>query len=71
VVPEGIVTDGRNGVVIAGHDPSQYAAALRRLADPQIRAAMSEANLEDVRRFSIEPTAANYAAVAESFADIQ
>lgn len=70
-VPEGIVTDGRNGVVIAGHDPSQYAAALRRLADPQIRAAMSEANLEDVRRFSIEPTAANYAAVAKSFADIQ
>ena len=37
-VPSGIVTDGRNGVVITGHDPSQYAAALRLLADPQTRA---------------------------------
>lgn len=70
-VPPGIVTDNRNGIVIAGHDPSKYAAALMRLANPEIRAAMSEANREDVRRFNIEPTAANYAAVAESFADIQ
>ncbi len=70
-VPPGIVTDGRNGVVIAGHDPSEYAAALIRLADSQTRAAMAEANREDVCRFSIEPTAANYAAVAESSADSQ
>ncbi len=70
-VPPGIVTDGRNGVVVPGHDPSQYAAALRLLADAQTRAEMSEANRKDVRRFSIEPTAAAYAAVAESFADIQ
>jgi glycosyltransferase involved in cell wall biosynthesis len=70
-LPTGIVADGRNGVVIAGHDPSHYAAALRRLADPRTRAAMAEANREDARRFSIESTGAGYAAVAESFAAIQ
>jgi glycosyltransferase involved in cell wall biosynthesis len=70
-VPPGIVADGRNGVVIAGHDPSHYAAALRRLADPRIRAAMAEANRQDVRRFSIESMGASYAAAAESFAGIQ
>jgi glycosyltransferase involved in cell wall biosynthesis len=70
-VPPGIVADGRNGVVITGHDPSRYAAALRRLADRRIRAAMTEANLEDVRRFTINSMGADYAAVAESFAGIQ
>ena len=70
-VGPGIVADGRNGVVIAGHDPSDYAAALRRLADPRTRAAMAEANREDVRRFSIESTGAGYVAVAESFALVQ
>ena len=67
----GIVTDGRNGAVIAGHDPSRYAGALRRLADPAIRAAMGEANREDVRRFNIEAAGAGYASVAESLAGIQ
>ena len=70
-VPSGIVTDGRNGKVVTGHDPSQYAAALRLLADPHTRAIMSKANLDDVRLFNIGPTAADYAAVAASFAGIQ
>jgi glycosyltransferase involved in cell wall biosynthesis len=70
-VGPGIVADGRNGVVIAGHDPSRYAAALRRLADPAIRAAMAEANREDAQRFSIESAGAGYATVAESLAGIQ
>jgi glycosyltransferase involved in cell wall biosynthesis len=70
-VGAGIVTDGRNGVVIAGHDPSRYAEALRRLADPAIRAVMAEVNREDARRFSIESAGAGYAAVAESLAGIQ
>ena len=39
----GIVIDDRKGAVIAGHDPSKYAEALMRLANPAIRAAMSEA----------------------------
>ncbi len=64
----GIVTDGRNGVVVCGHDPSRYAEALRRLADPAVRAAMAAANQEDARRFSIESAGAGYAAVAESIA---
>ncbi len=69
-VPAGIVTDGRNGAVIAGHDPSRYAAALRRLADPGTRAAMAETNRDDAGRFSIESAGAGYVAVAESFAAI-
>jgi len=70
-VPAGIVTDGRNGVVITGHNPSRYAAALTDLADDAIRAAMSKAALEDVRYFSADSMTAAYVAVAESFAGIQ
>jgi glycosyltransferase involved in cell wall biosynthesis len=70
-IGSGIVTDGRNGVVISGHDPSRYAEALRRLADPALRAVMGRANLEDARRFSIESAGAGYAAVAESLAGSQ
>ena len=70
-IDPGIVTDSRNGVVIAGHDPSRYAEALRLLADPAVRAAMAWANVEDSGRFSIEPAGADYAAVAESLAGIQ
>lgn len=71
VVPPGIVTDGRNGVVIDGHDPAQYAAALRRLADPELRASMAQTNRRDAARFSVESAAAGYAAVAESLAATQ
>jgi D-inositol-3-phosphate glycosyltransferase len=65
-VPEGIVTDGRNGLVVPGHDPARYADALRRLADPGLRAAMAQANREGARRFSVQAAAARYAAVAEA-----
>jgi glycosyltransferase involved in cell wall biosynthesis len=70
-VADGIVADGRNGVVIAGHDPSRYAQALRLLADRAVRAAMAEANREDARRYSVESAVACYAEVAESVAAIQ
>jgi glycosyltransferase involved in cell wall biosynthesis len=70
-VGPGIVTDGRNGVGIRGHDPSRYAAALRRLAAPGIRAAMAEANRADARRFGIETAGAGYATVAEACASIR
>lgn len=63
-----IVRDGRSGAVISGHDPAEYAAALRRLADPQVRATIGAVNREDVRHYSIESFGANYAAVAESLA---
>ena len=68
VIASGIVTDGRNGAVVAGHDPAGYAAALRRLADPALRAAIAQTNREDVRRFSAGSVGAGYAAVAESLA---
>jgi len=71
VIASGIVTDGRNGAVIPGHEPARYAAALRRLADPALRAAMAAANREDVRRFNAESAGADYVAVAESFAASQ
>lgn len=71
VIGAGIVTDGRNGVVVAGHHPSHYAEALRRLARPAARAVIAEANTEDVRRFSVESAGAGYVAVAESFAATQ
>jgi glycosyltransferase involved in cell wall biosynthesis len=66
-----VVQDGRSGAVISGHDPADYAAALRRLADPRIRAAIGAANKEDVRCYSIESFGAGYAAVAESLAAAQ
>lgn len=71
VIGAGIVTDGRNGVVITGHDPSHYAEALRRLAPPATRAEIGETNAEDVRRFNVETTGAGYVAVVESFAATQ
>ena len=67
----GIVTAGRNGVVVAGHDPAHYAEALRSLAPPAIRAEIGETNAADVRRFSVEVTGGGYVAVAESFAATQ
>jgi len=67
----GIVTDGRNGVVVPGYDPSRYAKALRHLAPPATRAEIAEANIEDVRRFSVDSTVSGYAAVVESFAGSQ
>ena len=71
VIGAGIVTDGRNGVVVPGHHPSHYAEALRRLAPPATRAEIAEANTEDVRRFSVEATGAGYVTVVESFAATQ
>jgi len=67
----GIVTHGRNGVVIAGYDPSHYAEALRHLAPPATRAVIAEANTEDVRRFTVDSTVSGYTSVVESFAGSQ
>jgi glycosyltransferase involved in cell wall biosynthesis len=67
----GIVTHGRNGVVIAGYDPSHYAEALRHLAPPATRAVIAEANTEDVRRFTVDSTVSGYTSVVESLAGSQ
>jgi D-inositol-3-phosphate glycosyltransferase len=71
VISANIVTDGRNGVVVSGHQPSDYAAALRRLASPAARAVIAAASTEDAKRFRVDYFGARYAAVAESFAAIQ
>jgi glycosyltransferase involved in cell wall biosynthesis len=70
-IAAGIVTHGRNGVVITGYDPSHYADALRHLAPPATRAVIAEANTEDVRRFTVDSTVSGYTAVVESFAGSQ
>jgi glycosyltransferase involved in cell wall biosynthesis len=67
----GIVTHGRNGVVITGYDPSHYAEALRHLAPPATRAVIAEANTEDVRRFTVDSIVSGYTSVVESFAGSQ
>ena len=69
-LPSGIVTDGRNGAVVSGHDPASYAEALLALAaDRELAARTGEVNRGDARRFSLATTAAGYAAVARRVAD--
>jgi len=64
-VPTGIVQAGRNGVVIAGHRPEEYATALVDLWRARdARARMSETNRGDAGRFSWPVAAQRYAAVA-------
>jgi glycosyltransferase involved in cell wall biosynthesis len=70
-ISELVAKDGRNGAVITGHDPADYAAALRRRADPQVRAAIGQTNKEDAQRFSIQSFGTRYAEVAESLAASQ
>jgi D-inositol-3-phosphate glycosyltransferase len=46
------VRDGETGVLVAGHDPRDYAAVLRRLAgDPSLRARLARAAVEHARGF--------------------
>ncbi len=60
-IPEGIVTDGRNGCVVSGHDAPDYAAALVRLcADADHRARVGAVNVADAGRFDQATTAAGY-----------
>lgn len=67
-VPSGIAADIRNGIIVKGHDPSEYARALIELFDTETRAVISKTNREDIRRLSIESKAADYVAFAESVA---
>jgi glycosyltransferase involved in cell wall biosynthesis len=63
-VPPGMVVDGRNGLVIMGHEPEDYAAALVELHnDAAQRARMETANQRDVRRFDQATAAGKYAQV--------
>lgn len=61
--------DGRNGFVIDGHDPADYAAALRSLADPELRAKIAEINRRDILgRYTIEACTRDYIVAAERLA---
>lgn len=60
-VPPGIVEDGRNGRVVAGHDPAEYAKALVDLAlDPDRRATVAQVNRVDAQRFSLSAAVEGY-----------
>jgi glycosyltransferase involved in cell wall biosynthesis len=64
-VPSDMVADGRNGFVIAGHRPPDYAAALLRLHDDAAyRGEMGRRNRQDVQRFNQATAARRYADVA-------
>jgi D-inositol-3-phosphate glycosyltransferase len=58
------VRDGVSGLLVGGHDPDDFAAALRRIAfEPGVRATMSAAAVEHARGFGWEVTAERTAAV--------
>ena len=65
-LPGDIVVDGRNGLVVQGWDPTDYAAAMVRLAsDPAARARMASQNRDDVRRFDPAERAEEFARDSE------
>jgi glycosyltransferase involved in cell wall biosynthesis len=64
-LPAGIAADDRNGRVIRGHDPDEYAEALvELLADPERLRQVGERNRQDARRFSLADAARSYAELA-------
>jgi D-inositol-3-phosphate glycosyltransferase len=53
------VADGRSGLLIAGHDPADYAAAVRRiLRDTGLHGALSRGAVDHASRFGWDVTAA-------------
>ncbi|WP_407669733.1 D-inositol-3-phosphate glycosyltransferase [Nocardioides sediminis] len=53
-----VVADGRSGLLVDGHDPRDWAAALRRLIDdPELAARLGRGAVEQAREFSWERTA--------------
>ncbi len=54
-----VVADGRSGLLVDGHEPRDWAAALRRLIDdPALTARLGEGALAQARDFSWDRTAA-------------
>ena len=53
-----VVADGRSGLLVDGHEPRDWAAALRRLVDdPELPPASAAGACEQAREFSWERTA--------------
>ncbi len=68
-VPAGVVEHGRNGYVITGHDPQDYAAALGTLgADPALRRRLGRASRADAQRFTQSAAVASYIDVVRAAA---
>ncbi|WP_442938493.1 D-inositol-3-phosphate glycosyltransferase [Nocardioides sp. Soil805] len=54
-----VVADGRSGLLVDGHEPRDWAAALRRLIDdPELTARLGDGALAQAREFSWDRTAA-------------
>lgn len=54
-----IVADGETGILVAGHQPAQWATALGGLlTEPGLRTRMSDAAAAQSRRFTWQQTAA-------------
>ncbi|CAN5133472.1 D-inositol-3-phosphate glycosyltransferase [soil metagenome] len=53
-----VVRDGVSGLLVDGHDPDDYAAAIRRIVDqPRLRSAMSHAAVQQAATFAWDRTA--------------
>jgi D-inositol-3-phosphate glycosyltransferase len=53
-----VVRDGETGLLVQGHDPADYARAIRRFVDePRLRGMLSAAALDHAREFAWERTA--------------
>lgn len=52
------VANGRSGLLVPGHDPADYAAAVRRLLDPALRRRLARGALAHAEAFSWSATAA-------------
>ncbi len=64
-LPGGMVSDGRNGRVVAGHRPTDYARALLDvLGDGERALEMGRCNRQDAGRFSLAGAAESYAELA-------
>jgi glycosyltransferase involved in cell wall biosynthesis len=64
------LVEGENALFVPARDPLSIAIALVRLRrDPSLCQRMSEANLRDVQRFSIESAARNYHAALLAIAE--
>jgi glycosyltransferase involved in cell wall biosynthesis len=69
---EGILVDGRNGILIRGFDAAGYAHAIRALHDDaRVRQRMRSVNSQDVRRFDWSRTAAAYAEVFDALLEVE
>lgn len=65
------VAEGRSGLLVAGHDPDDYAAAIRRLLDPALRRRLSLGALQHAAGFGWAVTAARTLGVyADAMAEV-